>query len=207
MVRSNRMERKLADKRRRILGAARHLFGRRSFTETSMRQIADGADVAVGTLYRYFSDKVAIAEALSTEDLELESRHAFATLPEGGVHQQLMYVFGAFFAHHRADVGLARLVVKELSLADDEGSAQREQRFMELFIQLTSLVEAAKGSGELAPDVAAFDVAVNAFGLYYFYLVGWLSGQPGFDPPEPHVDRALALLLRGLDHTAGGEDE
>ena len=133
MVTISRRERKKAKKIERILGAARACFACGSFHSVTMRAIADEADVAVGTLYTYFRDKVALAEAISSGDLERVVGEAMGSLPERSVPEQLQHVFAAFYAHHREDISLARAVVKELSLADDPDSPMREQRFMKLF--------------------------------------------------------------------------
>jgi len=164
-----------------------------------MRSIAQDAGVAVGTLYTYFRDKVSIVEAISTESLTQETQRAFASLPEAGLREQFAHIFAAFYEHHRGDMELARIALRELSMANDANSPLREQRFLELFMSLSNLVAEAQARGEIVGDVDPFDVAVNAFALQYFYLVGWLAGQPAFDPPEPHVERALALLFRGLE--------
>ena len=52
-----RRERAKADKRRRILDASRNLFAKFGFERTTVQQIADAADVAVGTLFLYVRDK------------------------------------------------------------------------------------------------------------------------------------------------------
>jgi len=195
------MERKKAGRRQRILAVARHYFSEKSFESTTMQEIATGAEVAVGTLYGYFRNKVAIAEALSAEDLDRATAKALSTLPTASVVAQLLHVFRVFYEHHRQEVRLMRVVVKELSLACDADSPQREARFMTLFESLANLVADAQQRGEITPEADAFDVAVNAFALYYFYLVGFLSGQPAFDPPEEHLERALAMLFRGLTRT------
>ncbi len=187
------------DTRERILEAARKRFGQESFGATTMRSIAEDAGLGVGTLYSYFRDKVSIVEAISTENMEQEIQRAFASLPTGTLREQLTHVFGVFYSHHRADMDLARVAVRELSMAQDANSPLREQRFLELFMSLSNLVAEAQARGEIIADIDPFDVAVNAFALHYFYLVGWLAGQPAFDPPEPHLDRALDLLMRGLE--------
>ena len=73
------------------------------------------------------------------------------------------------------------------------------EAFLELFMSLSNLVAEAQARGEIVDDIDPFDLAVNAFALHYFYLVGWLAGQPAFDPPEAHLARALDLLFRGLE--------
>lgn len=49
--------RKGGETRERILDAALHLFRTQGYTETTMRQIADAAGVAVGNAYYYFASK------------------------------------------------------------------------------------------------------------------------------------------------------
>lgn len=51
-------------KRAAILGIGEKLFAERGFAGVSMADIAAGADVAVGTLYRHFPDKAALLGAL-----------------------------------------------------------------------------------------------------------------------------------------------
>jgi AcrR family transcriptional regulator len=52
-----RRERAKQDKRERIVAAARELFGRHGVGAVTTQQIADRADVAIGTLYLYASTK------------------------------------------------------------------------------------------------------------------------------------------------------
>ncbi|MDD5397689.1 MAG: TetR/AcrR family transcriptional regulator [Dehalococcoidia bacterium] len=59
------MARRAAPGRRRvILAVARDLFNRQGYSRTSMRQIAEQAGVAHGTIYLYFGTKLAVADAL-----------------------------------------------------------------------------------------------------------------------------------------------
>lgn len=50
-----------------IKAAARKLFVRRGLEETSTREIAKAADIAVGTLFNYFPSKEALAIAIASE--------------------------------------------------------------------------------------------------------------------------------------------
>src|SRR5271163_809808 len=53
----SRRERSKADKMRRILAAGEKLFTKQGYDGTTVQQIADEADIAVGTLFLYVSDK------------------------------------------------------------------------------------------------------------------------------------------------------
>ena len=54
---------KAGETRNRILSAALNLFRERGFDETSMREIATAADVAIGAAYYYFDSKEALVMA------------------------------------------------------------------------------------------------------------------------------------------------
>lgn len=68
-----------AKTRDRILESARKLFGGRGFTNTTTRDVASAAEIAVGTLFNYFPTKDAlgmalIEEALATGQAEFQDR-------------------------------------------------------------------------------------------------------------------------------------
>ncbi|MCD4700401.1 MAG: TetR/AcrR family transcriptional regulator [Candidatus Aegiribacteria sp.] len=54
--------------RRAILEAARDMFFNRGFDETTIEEIAEEAEVAVGTVYNYFDSKSTLILAITAED-------------------------------------------------------------------------------------------------------------------------------------------
>ena len=65
-----RRERQKLEREHKILAAARRLFDRRGYLDTSMEDVARRAGLAVGTLYNYFSSKDQLLIALSQIDTE-----------------------------------------------------------------------------------------------------------------------------------------
>ncbi|MBL4832157.1 MAG: TetR/AcrR family transcriptional regulator [Aliivibrio sp.] len=59
----------MMDKRQRILDATKLLLSEHGFQGISMQLVAKKADVAAGTIYRYFSDKEDLIEQLRVETL------------------------------------------------------------------------------------------------------------------------------------------
>lgn len=74
-----RRERAMADKRRRIMDAARSLFAERGIDGVTTQEIADDADVAVGTLFRYAASKA--------ELLIMVQNEKFATAIDDGLRR------------------------------------------------------------------------------------------------------------------------
>jgi AcrR family transcriptional regulator len=62
-----RRERAKRDKRERIMAAARELFAERGVSGVTTQQIADRADVAIGTLYRYAATKAELPIMVQNE--------------------------------------------------------------------------------------------------------------------------------------------
>lgn len=62
-----RRERAMADKRRRIMDAARSLFVEKGVDGVTTQQIADEADVAIGTLFRYAASKAELLMMVQNE--------------------------------------------------------------------------------------------------------------------------------------------
>ena len=71
-------------KRTAIMAAAETLFASRGFSKTTMANIATKADVAVGSLYRAFPDKLALLSALHDA---MEQRFVDAILQNWAIEQ------------------------------------------------------------------------------------------------------------------------
>ena len=84
--RGGRIERRKARTRANLLAAARHLFAGRGVEHTTIAQIADHAEIAIGSFYNYFSTKdelldAVIEEALSEQLHLLQLRQAQVSDP------------------------------------------------------------------------------------------------------------------------------
>jgi len=67
LTETSRRERKKEETRRRIFDAAISLFRERGFDQTTMRDIANAAEVAIGAAYYYFESKEALVMAFYQE--------------------------------------------------------------------------------------------------------------------------------------------
>jgi AcrR family transcriptional regulator len=59
-VRGSRTERKKEENKKKIIAVAMDLFVRQGFEQTTVEQIAEEADIAIGTIYNHFPAKEAI---------------------------------------------------------------------------------------------------------------------------------------------------
>ncbi|MGI8622366.1 MAG: TetR/AcrR family transcriptional regulator [Solirubrobacteraceae bacterium] len=80
----NRRSRRRARTADAILDAAERLFLTRGFEATTVEQLADEADVAVGSLYGHFGGKEGVYAALIDRSLELDARYCDEGWASGG---------------------------------------------------------------------------------------------------------------------------
>src|SRR6476619_2110056 len=71
------------DRRRRILDATIELASAGGFEQMQMRAVAERADVALGTLYRYFPSKIHLLVSALSQELEA-AREALERKPVPG---------------------------------------------------------------------------------------------------------------------------
>ena len=64
-------EKKKSERKDRIFSAAVDLFNEKGFSNTSMQDIADNANLAVGTLYNYFPSKNDLLLDIMHEEIEI----------------------------------------------------------------------------------------------------------------------------------------
>lgn len=168
------------EKLRRIKGATSELFREKGFEATTIKEIAERAMVAPGTIFLYVKNKQDLLILIFYEGIETTVNRAFetlATLPEGTtLLDELLHIFGTLLRFYSGQTDLARAYVKELPFLDDKGYVQDSAEQIYRFLgRLAQRIELARQRGEISAELDIEQACQNFFGLYFATLVFWLS--------------------------------
>jgi AcrR family transcriptional regulator len=191
---------KAEETRSRILAAALELFRRRGFDQTTMREIATEAGVALGSAYYYFASKEALVMAFYAHANEEMAAQIEARLNEAkGLETRLRAIldvkFG-YFAPNRLFLGaLSRHAAdphNPLSPFSDETAHIRE-------LDVKRFAAALAGSRIAMPK----DLAPYLPNLIWLYQMGlilfWISDRsPDQIRTRQLRDKSLSLLVTAL---------
>ncbi|WP_432103666.1 TetR family transcriptional regulator [Streptomyces sp. bgisy091] len=104
------VQQRSADRLARILDAGAALLDETGYEQLSTRAVADRAGVPIGSVYRFFSDKRALVEALAERNLEVYVRRVVARLeviPEREWRAAIDAVLDEYLAMKRSVPGFA----------------------------------------------------------------------------------------------------
>lgn len=181
------------ERRDRMLSATAELALEGGWDAVQMREVAQRADVALGTLYRYFPSKEFLLVSVMIADIEgladrLAVRPARGEDPVERVVDVLRRANRALQRQPQVTVAMIRALV---SGNEDIAPAVRETRVLMRRIISDALGvhgDDAAGEGDLTTIDLLSDVWLAA-------LVSWISGV---EPPEsldPKLERATRVLL------------
>ena len=177
-----------ADARRnheKLLAAAVELFGG-SGADVPLEAIADRAGVGIGTLYRHFPTREALAEAAYRNEVERLCDAAAELLVERPPDEALAEWMGRFVSYVAAKRSMAGML--KTVLASSDASLYTDAR-SRMLAAVSSLLAAAAQAGTIRADVEPEDVLRAMNGI-------WLAAD-GPDWSE-RSRRQLALLMDGL---------
>jgi AcrR family transcriptional regulator len=191
-----RAERNKLEKHRRIMRAARELFRRKGFAQTTTSEIAARADVGKGTVFLYARSKNELLVMFFQEVVGQSVERGLATVPTSKLIDQLMNLFTVMIEYNRRDMDLARVFAKEISFIDGDrtGIAAVMAR---LYRGIGALIDNAKHRGEVADTVDSRVLAHNLFALYFMFLLRWLGGKDA-SPDISILRKSLAMQLDAL---------
>lgn len=142
--------------RRRILDSAAMVFAERGLG-ASLDEIAQHAEVGVGTVYRRFPDKELLIDALFEDHLQQIVAVAEAALEIEDPWAGLEYFLDTALERQAANRGLKELVLGA-RMGNQTGCAVDGRSRIEPLVR--RLVERAQTAGRLRDDVAATDMAL-----------------------------------------------
>lgn len=181
------------DRRKRILDAAIALASEGGFDAVQMRAVADRAEVALGTLYRYFPSKVhLLVSALGRELERAESVIAARPVPGDTRVERVIHVLTRTSRGLFGDQPLAEALTRAFMFADESVS----EEIHHIGVLLTTMLTRAMHPDR--PEVIADDVRIaRVIGdVWLSALVARVTGRSTATETADHLETAVRLLLR-----------
>ncbi|MEV6302314.1 cholesterol catabolism transcriptional regulator KstR [Actinoplanes sp. NPDC051861] len=178
------------DRRRRILEATLALASKGGYDAVQMRAVAERAEVALGTLYRYFPSKIhLLVSALSLELEAIQEKLGRKPLPGDTPYERTIYVLGWMTRSLQRDPLLAEAMTRAFMFADPSASAEVNAvaRLME------EMVTRAIHDGEPTADDRAKARVIGD--VWLSNLVAWVTRRASANDVVNHLELATRLLL------------
>ena len=92
LKKSSRRQMQKEETRRIIMASAYSLFGSKGYEKTTMRELAEHADVGLGTIFKHFPDKSSLLISTFQEDIEAVIQNSLDTMPTSNIKMQLAHI-------------------------------------------------------------------------------------------------------------------
>jgi len=185
-----------------IVAAARHRFVGVGYERTTMRDVADAAGVAVGTIHAHFPDKTALLFACFHDQIGDAVALGLETVdPEAALVDQLVHLGRVLFAAYARHPSLSRVMFKA-SLFPPAGPVGDSSALLQTFLDaIAELHRVALARGELGALQDEGRMGARLFfSNYLSILIGGLGGHFSADGQPDAADRwadALRPLVVG----------
>jgi AcrR family transcriptional regulator len=186
------------DRRKRILDATIALASSGGFDAVQMRAVAERADVALGTLYRYFPSKIhLLVSALGREFEQARAGLDRKPVPGETAADRVMYVLGRTTRSLQRDPNLTEALTRAFVFAD--ATVADEIRVIgELVTRILTraMQDPSVPAGAIEPSEEDIAVAKVIGDVWLASLVRWVTGRISARDVGTSMDVAVRLLLR-----------
>ena len=178
------------ERRQRILDATVALASKGGLDAVQMRAVAERADVALGTLYRYFPSKVhLLVSALERELERTQDRIDRAILRGDTPYDRVMLVLGGITKAMQRDPQLTEAMTRAFMFADASAATEVDA----VGRVLDHLFARAMGNGEPTADQLA--VARVISDVWLANLVAWVTRRASATDVANRLQLTVGLLL------------
>lgn len=180
------------ERRRRILDATLALASKGGYDAVQMRTVADKADVAVGTLYRYFPSKVhLLVTSLARELGRVESKVDRSQLRGDNAIERLRHVLDMITFAMQRDPLLTEAMTRAFMFADASATAEVDQVASIIDRLLAgAIVDEGEPTDE---DLAIARVLAD---VWMSNLVQWLTRRASATDVTNRLELTVRLLLK-----------
>jgi TetR/AcrR family transcriptional regulator, cholesterol catabolism regulator len=179
------------DRRKRILEAAVALASKGGFEQMQMRAVAERADVALGTLYRYFPSKIhLLVSALGAQFEQVRETFERRPIPGDTPADRVMYVLGRTTRSLQRDPNLTEALTRAFMFAD--ASVANEIHVVAQHV--TRILMTAMRDPEASSTAEPTEEEIGD--VWFASLVQWVTGRASANDVSRSLDVAVRLLLR-----------
>ncbi|MBN1436604.1 MAG: TetR/AcrR family transcriptional regulator [Sedimentisphaerales bacterium] len=197
-----RREREHAQRYNDILDAAEECFAEKGFHGTTVEDVANRAEFAVGTLYKFFSSKDELYKALIKERVEYLIQAGLEAMADVvGTEELVRCYIETKVRLCRAKPNFLRLYTRE-RMGDRFAKTElwREvvwPNFERLYTRLTEAFEAGIAEGALRDDIEVFDMVVALDNITDGFLFDALDDDD-IDKYATKVEVMMRLFFDGV---------
>jgi AcrR family transcriptional regulator len=156
-----------------------------------MRAVAEDADVALGTLYRYFPSKIhLLVSGLAREFERAQGRLDRSSLPGEDAYERVLYVLNRVTRSMQREPLLIEAMTRAFMFADP--SAATEVNTVAKLLE--GMLTRAMHDGEPTSDERAIARIIGD--VWLSNLVAWVTRRASADDVTAHLELAARLLLR-----------
>jgi AcrR family transcriptional regulator len=185
------------DRRRRILDATIALASQGGFDAVQMRAVAERADVALGTLYRYFPSKIhLLVSALARQFEETQAMIDRRPIPGDNAEERVKFVLSRATRGLQREPNLTEALTRAFMFADSSVASEIHT----VGLQLTTIINKAIGGTDYVentePTEEEIAIARVISDVWLAALVSWVTGRATAQEVAEHIDVAIRLLFR-----------
>ncbi len=179
------------ERRKRILDATLALASKGGYEAVQMRTVAERADVALGTLYRYFPSKIhLLVSALTLELDRTQDKLDRKAVPGETPYDRILYVLSRVTQTMQREPMLTEAMTRAFMFADPNAAAEVNT----VARQMERMFTRAMHDGEPSADDIAIARVIGD--VWLSNLVAWVTRRASADDVSSHLELAARLLLR-----------
>ena len=183
------------DRRKRILDATYQLARDGGFDAVQMRAVAERADVALGTLYRYFPSKIhLLVSALGRTFEQAEASMKGRPVPGETPAERVISVLKKTTRGLQGDPHLTEALTRAFMFADASVASEIHDVGMLMTSMLTHAMDPDRVDGIVTDDDVAIARVIGD--VWLSALVAWVTGRSTAADTAQHMETAVRLLLR-----------
>ncbi len=179
------------ERRKRIVDATIALASKGGFDAVQMRAVADRADVALGTLYRYFPSKVhLLVSSLGVELERAQEKMDRATVPGDSPYERVLFVLGRITRGLQRNPHLTEAMTRAFTFADASAGAEVDR----VAWLMESMFTRAMSDEEPTDEQKAIARVIGD--VWLSNLVAWVTRRATATDVANRLELTVRLLLK-----------